>query len=237
MISLICEKYKIKNYTINPDGTIDVTGNVDLSFSELTELPLVFNKVSGSFRCSNNRLTSLKGSPKWVGRGFYCSRNQLTSLEFGPEYVGGDFFCGVNKLTTLKGSPKWVGDYFDCGDNKLTSLEFSPDYVGGNFGCSDNDLSDLFGSPKEVGGNFYCQHNRNLINPKGCSEKIGKEFNCYDTPIGYIFNYVDQFFLHAFNFYKIIKDDTVNLKRLKYVMGLYDKPIDLNRIEKYYRII
>ena len=64
MISLICEKYNIENYTINPDGSIDVAGDVNLDNMKLTELPLTFNKVTGSFDCVNNNLTSLKGCPK-----------------------------------------------------------------------------------------------------------------------------------------------------------------------------
>jgi hypothetical protein len=99
MISLICEKYNIINYTVNDDGSIDVNGNVDLSNYRLTELPLTFNKVSGSFDCSNNNLTSLKGSPRWIGGHFSCNYNQLTSLEFSPDYVGGSFWCNNNKLT------------------------------------------------------------------------------------------------------------------------------------------
>ena len=99
MISLICKKYKITNYTINPDGSIDVAGDVSLSFSELTELPLIFNKVMGYFDFSWNNLTSLKGSPKWIDGNFYCTNNQLTSLEFSPDYVGRDFYCKYNKLT------------------------------------------------------------------------------------------------------------------------------------------
>jgi hypothetical protein len=194
-IEEICEKYNIKNYTINDDGSIDVNGDVYLYNCNLTELPLVFNKVSGWFDCSNNRLTNLKGSPRWVGSSFYC--------------------------------------YY----NKLTSLEFSPDYVGGFFDCKYNDLTDLVGSPKEVVGDFRCHYNKNLINPKGCSEKIGWLFYCDNTPLSSVFNGVDQFFLHAFNFYKIIKDDTVNLKRLKYVMDLYDKPIRLKQIKKYYKLV
>ena len=98
MISLICKKYNITNYTINSDGSIDVAGDVWLNNKGLTELPLVFNKVSGSFRCSNNQLTSLKGSPRWVGSWFSCYNNQLTSLEFSPEYVGGWFSCEFNDL-------------------------------------------------------------------------------------------------------------------------------------------
>ena len=30
MISLICKKYKITNYMVNDDGSIDVDGDVDL---------------------------------------------------------------------------------------------------------------------------------------------------------------------------------------------------------------
>ena len=194
-IEEICRKYNITNYTVNPDGSIDVYGKVNLSDTGLVEIPILFNRVSGDFDCSYNRLTSLKGSPKWVG------------------------------------------GFFDCEKNKLTSLEFSPDYVGGSFGCSNNDLTDLVGSPKEVGGDFFCSSNKRLYNPKGCSEKIGKRLVCSYTPLNSIFDRVDQHFLHAFNFYKVIKDDTVNLKRLRYVMDLYDKQIDLEKIQKYYRIV
>jgi hypothetical protein len=99
MISLICKKYGIINYTGNLDGSIDVNGSVDLSFYELTELPLRFNKVTGSFNCEYNRLTSLKGCPRWVGSWFSCTGNKLTSLEFSPDYVGGTFSCRHNCLT------------------------------------------------------------------------------------------------------------------------------------------
>jgi hypothetical protein len=194
-IDEICKRYDIKNYIINDDGTIDVDGGVFLYDMNLEELPLSFNKVTGDFTCSFNRLTRLKGSPRWVGRGFICLYNRLTSLEFGPEYVGGGFFC------------------------------------------NNNDLTNLIGSPKKVGGNFDCGYNTDLIDLKGCPEKIGGSFSCNDTPLSSIFNRVDGNFIHAFNFYKVIKDDTVNLKRLKYVMDLYDKPIDLEKIEKYYRIV
>ena len=194
-IDEICEKYNITNYTINPDGSIDVDGRVDLNYRNLTELPLTFNRVNG--------------------------------------YFG----CGYNKLTRLKGSPRWISGFFTCVHNNLTSLEFSPEYIGDGFDCSNNDLTDLVGSPKEVVGSFYCISNPKLINPKGCSEKMGSKLYCVNTPLSSIFNGVDQFFLHAFNFYRVIKDDTVNLKRLKYVMDLYDKPIDLEEIKKYYRIV
>jgi hypothetical protein len=99
MISLICEKYNITNYTINDDGSIDVNGDVNLYNKGLTELPLTFNKVTGWFECGDNKLTTLKGSPRWVGSWFSCENNDLTSLEFSPDYVGGSFDCIWNKLT------------------------------------------------------------------------------------------------------------------------------------------
>jgi hypothetical protein len=111
MISLICEKYNITNYTINDDGSIDVNGNVNLSDKGLTELPLVFNRVTGWFNCDFNQLTTLKGSPRWVGSSFSCYNNDLTSLEFSPDYVSGGFSCEYNKLTNNYCESE-IGGYF-----------------------------------------------------------------------------------------------------------------------------
>jgi hypothetical protein len=112
MISLICKKYNITNYTINPDGSIDVNGDVWINNKELTELPLTFNKVTGYFDCGGNSLTTLKGSPKWVGGFFYCDNNQLTSLEFSPEYVGGWFSCEFNDLIDNYCGTEIVGKFY-----------------------------------------------------------------------------------------------------------------------------
>ena len=192
-IEEICRKYKIIDYTINEDGSIDVDGSVNINFYDLTELPLKFGVVTLDFYCSDNKLTTLKGSPKSVGRFFNCSANNLTSLEGCPDSVGHDFECDLNKLTDLKGCPKSVVGGFYCGYNNLTSLEGSPDSVGGSFYCDDN-------------------------------------------PIGSIFNKVDIDFIRAFNTFKVLNDGIVNLKRLRYVMEMFDKPIDLKDIKKYYTI-
>ncbi len=136
----ICTKYKIEKYTINPDGSIDVNGNVDLYSLGLTEIPLKFNRVSGSFNCSFNQLTSLIGSPNYVDMGFYCSGNQLTSLEGSPEHVGNNFYCSYNKLISLEGSPEHVGGSLDCSYNQLTSLKGSPIVIKGDFYCRNNPI-------------------------------------------------------------------------------------------------
>ena len=94
----ICKEYDIINYTINPDGSIDVNGSVYLSYKNLTKLPLNFNKVTGDFYCRDNKLTTLLGSPQSVGRNFYCSYNNLTSLEGCPKSVSGNFNLHGNPI-------------------------------------------------------------------------------------------------------------------------------------------
>ena len=95
-----CEKY-LKNYTINPDGTIDVNGDVDLYYclGKMKKLPVKFGKVSGDFSCYRNNLTTLEGCPKYVGGGFSCSSNELTTLK-GIEKceIIDDFWCKGNNI-------------------------------------------------------------------------------------------------------------------------------------------
>ena len=114
MISLICRKYGIRNYTINADGSIDVIG--DVFIGSIKELPLIFNDVSGDFDCSGGELTTLKGCPRWIGGSFNCDFNNLTSLEFSPNYVGGWFSCEYNDL---------IDNYCETeiGGNFYTSLD------------------------------------------------------------------------------------------------------------------
>ena len=94
----VCERYRIKNYTINDDLSIDVDGDVNLSYGNLEYLPLKFNYVSGNFYCNNNALESLEGSPQTVGGGFQCSQNELKTLEGCPQTVNGNFLCFGNEL-------------------------------------------------------------------------------------------------------------------------------------------
>jgi hypothetical protein len=147
-IHSICKKWGIENYTINPDGSIDVDDNVDLYSQRLTKLPLKFRNVSGDFNCSNNKLISLEGCPQSVSADFICFNNQLTSLEGGPQSVGGGFYCYNNQLISLVGCPQSLSGSFNCKNNKLTSLKGCPQSVGGYFYCSDNKLTSLEGFPE-----------------------------------------------------------------------------------------
>jgi hypothetical protein len=155
----VCSKFKIRNYTINDDYTIDVDGSVSISNRKLSKIPLKFNKVSKHFNCNNNNLTTLEGSPESVEWSFWCYSNQLTTLEGSPKKVGDSFDCAWNKLTTLKGSPDSLNGDFFCYNNQLTTLEGGPTYVGGYFDCKNNQLTTLKGGPESVGGYFDCRTN------------------------------------------------------------------------------
>ena len=158
-IKLLCKKYNIKNYSINPDLSIDVEGSVDLYNLKLSSLPLRFSRVGGGFFCQNNNLTTLEGGPREVRKNFNCHNNLLTTLDGSPREVGENFDCAFNNLTTLEGGPREVGRNFYCSFNHLTTLEGGPIEVGRDFDCSYNQLTTLDGGPREVVGDFYCFNN------------------------------------------------------------------------------
>ena len=121
-IDSICKKYRIENYTINPDGSVDVDGDVSLSNYRFAKLPLKFGRVSGYFDCSDNKLTTLEGAPREVGGNFYCKNNQLTTLEGAPERVS-YIRCDYNPVHGIYKLFKNKKDFMD-------SLDW--DYIRGN---------------------------------------------------------------------------------------------------------
>jgi signal peptidase I len=166
------------DYTINPDGSVDVDGDVKMVRMGLTKIPVKFGKVGGYFDCSDNHLTSLEFAPSYVGGSFSCQFNKLTSLEFAPSYVSSTFYCYENNLTSLEGCPYYVGGWFDCSKNLLTSLEFAPSKVGGYFNCSYNNLTSLkFAPTKMLMGDFNCSSNL-LTNLEGAPSYVNRGFWC-----------------------------------------------------------
>ena len=163
----ICKKYDIRNYTINPDGSIDVDGDVNLMSFSFENLPLRFNKVTGFFECSTVGLTSLEGCPKEVGRYFSCSLNKLKSLKGAPNFVGSFFNCTNNKLTSLEGCPIEINTTFYCTDNKLTTLKGAPILISGDLFVEQNPISIIDSSIEVKSGKIY-------INGTNFDDKIKK---------------------------------------------------------------
>jgi len=139
-----------------------VNGDVYLNGGQWTEIPEWFKdaEITGDFRCSFNKLKTLKNCPQKIGGSFWCHNNKLTTLEGCPENIGGDFLCSNNQLISLERCPKNIRGSFYCYNNKLSSLEGCPENIGGNFICYNNLLKSLQGCPEFVGGSFYCYSNK-----------------------------------------------------------------------------
>lgn len=124
------DRYGIRNYTIQ-GNVVNVKGNVNLSRLGLEKIPFVFGKVTGDFKCTNNRLTRLLGCPDEVGGDFDCSNNMLTTLQFGPKRVAMDYVCEHNQLEYLHlGNVVIEGDLFASG-NRISTFKHLPQELGG----------------------------------------------------------------------------------------------------------
>lgn len=161
----------------------------------------------------------------------------ITKLPIRFGSVTGEFNISHNKLTTLEGCPVKVGGGFTCDMNELTSLKESPEEVGRVFSVVMNKLTSLSDGPKRVDGYYHCPGN-NIKDLDGFDTIFGKKIIFGSSnPIGSLVDDVDRDFIDAFKIYKVIKGDEVNLKRLKYVMGVFDKSVKLEEIEKHYTIV
>jgi hypothetical protein len=116
-----CREFRITNYEIIGD-TVDVSGEVSISFKTIENLPIKFGKVGNRFYCSNNRLTTLDGCPKKVNGNFSCSDNMLTTLIGGPIEINGYYHCSNNKLISLEGSPEKVVLGLGCYGNPIFQI-------------------------------------------------------------------------------------------------------------------
>ena len=92
------------NYTFSAEnGLIKVSSlkNVNIANKNLESIPVFFNRVEGTFNCSNNQLKSLQGCPKIVKLEFLCSKNKIKNFNFSPYWVGDDFLCSNNEIEDL----------------------------------------------------------------------------------------------------------------------------------------
>ncbi len=155
------DEKEIANYKINDDLTVDVNGDIylDRKLGTDTQLPVQFGVCNGFFSVSENRLTSLKGSPRTVKEGMSCMSNLIVSLEGAPQTIGGDFYCMINQITTLKGGPKKVDGNYACGDNPLISLKGAP-HEATNFFCAHAKLKSLEGCPTFIENRLDARENQ-----------------------------------------------------------------------------
>lgn len=139
-IEYLCDKYNIKDYTIN-NGLVDVDGDVNLQAHKFKELPIQFGSVYGSFKCGYNKLTTLKGSPINC-MDFSFSQNEVTSLKYSPEKVNGNFEGYNNLVESLEFMPN-ISKSVILSNNSISSLKGCIKNVNGDFWLNDNNLTNL----------------------------------------------------------------------------------------------
>lgn len=207
----------ISNYKINEDMTVDVYEDVTLKNCE-GSIPVQFGVIKGSFICSSNKLTTLKGCPEKINGSFNCSHNQLTTLEHAPSSIGKGFYCNNNLLTSLVACPDIINGSFDCANNKLITLEGCPDIINDNFNCSNNQLTNFDFFPKEVKGLLFMK--RNYL-PK-------EQLLHFNTPAKEIYSDFgdNEDFYKAVTIIKIIDEKA----KIASIIDTSNKPIKKNRI-------
>lgn len=84
-------------------STVSVDGDVDLSSKGLHYLPVKFGKVRGTFDCSHNYLTTMKGFPAHVRSDLDCSNNEIESLDADAIKCDGNVLLGRNDISSLIG--------------------------------------------------------------------------------------------------------------------------------------
>lgn len=94
-------------YEKQPDGSLFVPGDLDLSSRNLAKLPDLSNvTVGGNFNCEDNLLTSLRGSPREVKGDYNCGHNILLTREVTTA-IGGKFICEGNAFPVPQaGTPR-----------------------------------------------------------------------------------------------------------------------------------
>ena len=83
----------ITNYEFDSNrGLVNVDGDINISYRNLTSIPVQFGYVGGDFDCHYNKLTTLQGAPREVGGNFNCHYN---NFEAEPDHsfidIGGSF--------------------------------------------------------------------------------------------------------------------------------------------------
>lgn len=170
------------DFSRQPDGTIFVPCDIDLSNRGLTKLPDLSSVVcGGNFYCFGNKLTTLEGMPCEVWQDVSCMNCQLKSLKGASAIVKGNFYCNENDLISLDGAPRYVGGNFFCNDNNLATLKGAPETVMGDFRCNNNKLESLEGGTLNVAVDYYC-HNNHLTSLEGAPERI-VDFSCYNNAL------------------------------------------------------
>lgn len=188
------DKYSF--YYKNEQLFVNSKYGVTISYQKLTQIEVLFGTVDGFFDCSNNKLTSLLGSPHKVTQYFSCEYNKLNSLSYGPSDVGGNYICSYNKIKSLTNCPQVVLSHFICEGNPITNISKFNTQFKELFFHNTIDYKKII----PILNNFYVEKEQN---------NNGKNLKYYEC----ILEYEElQNIIPAFNLYKKLNNQLSNEK-------------------------
>lgn len=102
-----------------------VSGDFNVRSNRIRSLEGGPKKVGKNYDCSLNYLKNLVGAPNKVVN-FNCSNNNLSTLKGSPMFVEGDFDCSNNLITSFKDGPLSCKGHLNCQTNLIQSMEHLP---------------------------------------------------------------------------------------------------------------
>lgn len=135
-IEEVLNKYDVKNYTINKDGSVNLTGDVSFFNKGIDKIPFEIKSTTGIIDFSYNNLTSLEGCPE-VAHSIFFARNKIKEIDCVPM---------ESKLLSLS-------------NNEIENLNFPEGFNSGEIVLRHNNIYDLKGMPSSFNGKIFLQYN------------------------------------------------------------------------------
>lgn len=101
LVKSFCNKLRVE-YETNKDDSVVINGDVDLTSTELTQLPFKISDINGTLKVNKNNIYDYAGFPVSVNRFIYE----------GEEKSYGDFLKGIKKSKEKYTKMAFV-NYFD----------------------------------------------------------------------------------------------------------------------------
>ena len=93
--------FKARKFVFNPDGTVDVLGDLNLMSRPYTHLPEGFNHVAGSFLIGGTFISDLSSLPRIIDGNLNLQGIKATTIPEGIE-VGGEVYISAIQTELLK---------------------------------------------------------------------------------------------------------------------------------------
>lgn len=112
------DESKIKTF----NGKTHYMSNINWSYMNLTQIPIHFDVVVGSFNISNNQIASLYNLPEIVKGSLDCSNNQLKTFEHISLVIDFHLDAANNQIENLKFLQNTKCRSINLQNNKLLYL-------------------------------------------------------------------------------------------------------------------